>query len=99
MYLKCGLCSSEKGLKNSSLNGDSKPDLCDAGELLKCNDQIHSFRSAFQIHYYSIITMYLHIYGLTSDPHNNQLPVGLIAQLVDRCTGITDVRVRIPIQA
>ena len=26
------------------------------------------------------------------DPHNDQLPVGLIAQLVEHCTGITEVR-------
>ena len=26
--------SSEKGLKNSGLNGDSNPDLCDAGAVL-----------------------------------------------------------------
>ena len=32
--------------------------------------------------------MYLHIYGVTSDPHIDQLPVGLIAQLVEHCTGI-----------
>ena len=27
------------------------------------------------------------------EPHNDQLPVGLIAQLVDYCTGIKEVRV------
>ena len=31
--------------------------------------------------------------------HNDQLPVGLIAQLVEHCTGITEVWVQIPIQA
>ena len=43
---------------------------------------------AFQTHCYSIITMYIHIYVLTSDSYNDQLPVGLIAQLVEHCTGI-----------
>jgi len=28
------LSSSEKGLKNSDLNGDSNPDICDAGAVL-----------------------------------------------------------------
>ena len=28
------LSGSEKGLRKSSLNGDSNPDLCDAGEVL-----------------------------------------------------------------
>ena len=43
--------------------------------------------------------MYLHIYGLTRNPHNYQLPVSLVAQLAEHCTGIAEVRVRIPIQA
>ena len=32
-------------------------------------------------------------------PHNNLLPVGKIAQLVDHCTGLTEVRIQIPFQA
>jgi len=32
------------------------------------------------------------------DPHSDQLPVGLIAQLVEHCTGITEVRVRVPLK-
>ena len=31
--------------------------------------------------------------------YNNQLPVGLVAQLVEHCTGIAEARVRIPVQA
>ena len=34
--------------------------------------------------------------GLIIDPHNDQLPVGLIAQLVEHCTSIAEVRVWIP---
>ena len=30
------------------------------------------------------------------DPYNDQLPVGLIAQLVEHCTGVAEVRVRVP---
>ena len=33
------------------------------------------------------------------DPRNDLLPVGLIAQLVEHCTGIVEVRVGIPMQA
>ena len=36
------------------------------------------------------------IYGLIIDPYNDQLPVGLIVQLVEHCTSITEVRVRVP---
>ena len=39
------------------------------------------------------------IYGLIIDSHNDQLPVGLIAQLLEHCTGIAEVSVRCPIQA
>ena len=46
-----------------------------------------------------IIISYLHIYGLICDPHNDLLPVGLIPQLVERCTGIAGVRDRVPVQA
>lgn len=45
-----------------------------------------------------IIIIYLHIYELITDPHNNLLPVGLIAQLVGHCTSITEVTVGIPAQ-
>jgi len=35
---------------------------------------------------------------LIMDPHNDQLPVALIAQLVDHCTGIADFRVEAQIR-
>ena len=38
----------------------------------------------------------LHILRTFLDPHNDHLPVGLIAQLVEHCTGIAEVRDRIP---
>ena len=53
---------------------------------------------AFQIYgNYRIIIIYLHIYGPIIDPHNDLLSVGSIAQLVEHCTVITEVRVRIPV--
>ena len=45
-----------------------------------------------------IIIIYLHIYGLRIDPNNDLLPVDLIVQLAEHCTGNPEVRVRIPIQ-
>jgi len=33
------------------------------------------------------------IYGLMIDPHNNQQPVDLIAQLAEHCSSIAEVRV------
>ena len=41
--------------------------------------------------YSCIIIICLHIYGLIIEPHNDLHPVGLIAQLVEQCTGIAEV--------
>ena len=40
-----------------------------------------------------IFIIHLDIYGLTTDPHNDQLQVGLITQPVEHCSGIVEVRV------
>ena len=42
---------------------------------------------------------HIYRYGLIINPHNYQLPVGPIAQLVEHCTGIAEVQVQIPVQA
>ena len=42
-----------------------------------------------------ITIIYLCIYGLIINPHNDQRPLGLIAQLVKNQTPIAEVRVRI----
>jgi len=39
------------------------------------------------------------IHGFIIDPHNDQLSVGLISQLAEHCTGISLVRVQLPIEA
>ena len=39
------------------------------------------------------------IYGLIIDPHDVQLLVGLIAQMLEHCAGIPEVRVGVPFQA
>ena len=46
----------------------------------------------------SIIIIYLYIYGLIIDPHDDQLPVGPIAQLVEHWIDNAEVRVRISVQ-
>lgn len=50
----------------------------------------------------TLLLYYYHVsphLRLTRDPHNDQIPVGLTAQLVEHCTGIAEVRVQIPGQA
>jgi len=52
---------------------------------------IHEFRpEKIQDNYYTNI-IYLHIYRLTIDPHNKQLPVDLLAQLIEHCTSIAEI--------
>lgn len=43
-----------------------------------------------------VIIIYLHIYRLIRDPHDDLLPVGLIDQLVEHCTDNVEVRVSNP---
>ena len=40
-----------------------------------------------------------HLYGYNTNSQNDQLPVGLIAQLVEHCTGIVEVMGSNPVQA
>ena len=42
---------------------------------------------------FNVFKLGFHIYGLIIDPNNDLLSVGLIAQLVEHCTGIAGVRV------
>ena len=45
------------------------------------------------IYIHCVIFIFL---GYITNHFNDLLPVGLLAQLVERCTGIAEVRVRIP---
>ena len=48
--------------------------------------------SAVQIYDFHIFTVvYSPLYGLIWNQHDNQLPIGLLAQKVERCTGIAEV--------
>ena len=70
------------------------------------SSQIRTLQTSSQPRFKYLTFMYLHqtyiyisvaiMFGLIIDPHNNQLPVFLIAQLVERCTAIAVVRVRNP---
>ena len=47
---------------------------------------------------YMYVCMYIYIYvliicGLIIDPHNDQLPIGFIAEMVELCPGNTEIRV------
>lgn len=58
--------------------------------LMICKDHQHWNCFNLQFTYRSTI------YGLIRDPHKDQLPVGLITQLVEHCTHFAKVRVWVP---
>ena len=48
--------------------------------------------SAVQIYDFHIfLAVYLSLHGFIWNRHNDQLPIGLLAHLVERCTGIAEV--------
>ena len=56
--------------------------------------------SAVQIYDFHIFTVvYSPLHGFNWNQHNNQFLVGLLAQLVERCTGIAEVMGSNPVQA
>ena len=56
--------------------------------------------SAVQIYDFQIVTVvYSPLPGFILNQHNDQLPVGLLAQLVEHCAGITEVMGSNPVQA
>ena len=58
------------------------------------------FHPQFKIIYVSYIYIYLFIlHGYITNSQYDQLPVGLIAQLVEHCTGIAEVMGSSPVQA
>ena len=77
---------------NSSLNGIRTHDLCDADVLLyqlscRANWELITLYDLSYIHRLVFFTIYWYI----TNPQCDQLPVGLIAQLVQQCTGIAEV--------
>ena len=69
--------------------------------LLKyCSSFIFTSLSAVQIHDFHIFTtVYSPLHGFIWNQHSDQLPVGLLAQLVEHCTGIAEVMGSNPVQA
>ena len=56
-----------------------------------CEDLFHDF------HTFTVV--YSSLYGLIWNQHNDQLSVGLLTQLVERCRGIAEVMDSNPVQA
>ena len=61
---------------------------------------IFTFLSAVQIYDFHIFTVvYSLLYRFIWNQHNEQLPIGLLAQLVECCNGTTEVMGSNPVQA
>ena len=69
--------------------------------VYNCDDQsfIHCFFRSSNIWIFIYSLSSLHLSGYITNSHNDQLPVGLIAQLVEHCTGIAEVMGSNPVQA
>ena len=67
---------------------------------LVCSNFSFTSLSAVQIYVFHIfLAVYSSLHGFIWKQHNDQLPVGLLAQLVERCTGIAEVMGSNPVQA
>ena len=49
--------------------------------------------------FHIFLTVYSSLHGFICNQHHDQLPVGLLAHLVERCTGIAEVMGSNPVQA
>ena len=58
-----------------------------------------SFSAAHIYDFHLFIVIYSLRHGFIWNQHNDQLPVGSLAQLVERCTGIAEVKGSSPVQA
>ena len=72
--------------KISGLNGIRTHDLYDTGAVQSCQYVFHIFITYFTF------------YGYITSSQCDQLPDGLIAQLVEHCTGIAEVMGSNPVQ-
>ena len=89
--------------KNSGPYGVWTHDLCDTGHLISstvsvvfvtariASIYIHFFNCSAHIWFSYIYSHYSPLGRFIWIQHNDQLPVGLLAQLVERCTGIAEV--------
>ena len=60
--------------------------------VVKIKPEKKSSLSAFQIYDFHVFTVvYSPLYGFIWNQHDKQLPVGLLAHLVENCTGIAEV--------
>ena len=67
-----------------------------------CEDRFHIrffMRSSHIWFSYIFTIVYTSLHGFIWDQHNDQLPVGLLAQLSTHCTGIAEIMGSTPVEA
>ena len=73
------------------------------GSWSLCEFVIYPLRWRHESEYMNFFFIYslscLHLSGYITNSHNDQLPVGLIAQWIEHCTGIAEVMDSNPVQA
>ena len=89
------LCSNEHSLRSSE---NKVPEIFRPVRDLKSSIFI-SFSAAHIYDFHLFIVIYSSLHGFIWNQHNNQLPVGSFAQLVERCTGIAEVKGSSPVRA
>ena len=69
--------------------------------VYNCDDQtyLHFILRSSNIWNFIYSLVFFIFYGYITNSQNDQLPVGLIAQLVEHCTGIAEVMASNPVQA
>ena len=63
------------------------------------HNNVHYLGSSENSDFHIFLTVYSSLHGFIWNQHNDQLPVGLLAQLVERCTGIAEVMGSNPVRA
>ena len=69
--------------------------------VYNCDDQtdLHFILRSSNIWTFIYSLVFFNFYGYITNSQNGQLPVGLIAQMVEHCTGIAEVTGSNPVQA
>ena len=84
--------------KKSGLYGIRTLDLCDTGApMIFIHIILHSAVQIYDFHIFIISSSSFH--GFITNQFNDLLPVGLLAQLVERCNGISEVKGSNSVQA
>ena len=97
MYVNCSLRNEYESHLRSNENSISNSEILNIKIFYVeiycfhyCSSSLHCCEDHFHF-FFSITIMYSSLIGFIKNQHNDQLPVGLLAHLVEYCTNIADV--------